>query len=136
MNLILERFAIVTLAKYHAVSYALTKELGGQEKFFDKFPNFNFGAFLLDSARVMLEPMVNSGLETNMALLETNDVEGRHEALEKLKPHVGNLFSSMWDELRHNPDNERLLVLNRLTVRLTPRRSDTTPKWCQICIQK
>ncbi|CAL8123643.1 unnamed protein product [Orchesella dallaii] len=106
------RLAIVNLAKHHAISYAFIKELGGAEKFFDRFPNLNFEPFLQESARVMMEPMLDNGLSTNITILEKNNVEGKDEAVEKLKSHLGNPFSLMQDVLKYNPEDERLLVLN------------------------
>lgn len=64
------RTALTTLAKHHAISYAFVKENGGPDEFFNRFPNLNFEAFNQDILKVMLEPLIENGIKTNIKLLE------------------------------------------------------------------
>jgi len=57
VKLYLSRFALKTLAIHQAVGYALIKEMGGPQKFFEKFPILEFEVFAQPTAKSMMEPM-------------------------------------------------------------------------------
>ncbi|ODN02403.1 putative oxidoreductase dhs-27 [Orchesella cincta] len=106
------RFAIKTLAKHHAISYALIHEMGGPENFFKKFPNLDFECFNIPNARTMMEPMMNNGINTNVKLLQRNkNSEDNDEAINFLNSHQGKAFDEVLNIIKCNPAKEKLLVL-------------------------
>ncbi|ODN02404.1 putative oxidoreductase dhs-27 [Orchesella cincta] len=106
------RFAITTLAKHHAISYALIQEMGGPENFFKRFKNLNFEMYATSKARSIMEPMIENAINTNIKILQKNKyIPGADELIEFLNAHVGKAYDGMLDILNYNPKNEKLLVL-------------------------
>lgn len=64
------RLALTNLAKHHAISYALIRELGDAKLFFQRFPNLECEAFCIESNRDMLGPSFDNGIDTNIMILE------------------------------------------------------------------
>ncbi|CAL8070780.1 unnamed protein product [Orchesella dallaii] len=107
------RFAIATIAKHHAISYALIQEMGGPQNFFKRFPNLDFEAFYQPTGRAMMEPMLENGINTNVKILEKNkSIEGKEEIIEFLNSYrSGKGFDEMLNVIKYNPEEEKLLVL-------------------------
>lgn len=66
------QFALITLAKHHAISYAFIKHVGGEVEFFKRFPNLGFEIFKTNSARAMIEPTIETAVATYLNILEVN----------------------------------------------------------------
>ena len=64
------RLAIENSAKHHAVSYAMIKEYGGPEKFFNHFECLGLDMSTKDCIREMLEPSILSALNTSVTIIE------------------------------------------------------------------
>ncbi|CAL8070772.1 unnamed protein product [Orchesella dallaii] len=106
------RMAIATLAKHHAISYAFIQEMGGPQNFFKRFPNLNFEAFNQPTARAMMDPMCENGINTNVKMLEKNkNINGKEETIDFLNSFRGKAYDHMLDIIKYNPEEEKLLVL-------------------------
>lgn len=64
------RLALVSLARHHAISHALIQHCGGAEAFFIKFPSLDHEAFRQPAERNLLEPWIESGITSNINILE------------------------------------------------------------------
>lgn len=64
------RFALITLAKHHAISYAMIQEEGGAEKFFKRFPNLDYEGFDKPQFIDMMQPICTNSLNLNLKILK------------------------------------------------------------------
>ncbi|ODN02392.1 putative oxidoreductase dhs-27 [Orchesella cincta] len=106
------RFAIINLAKHHAISYALIQEMGGPENFFKRFPNLDFEVYTQPTARTMMDPMIENAIDTNLKILQKNkSVPDSDELIAFLNAHVGKAYDQILDLIKCRPEQEKLLVL-------------------------
>jgi len=86
-DLEMAKFAMKNLAKHHALGHVMIMEIGGPEKFFQKFPNLDHEAFRQPSMISIMESTFTNCIKSNIKILEKNDVDvtGAKETIEKLK---------------------------------------------------
>ncbi|ODM98198.1 hypothetical protein Ocin01_08480 [Orchesella cincta] len=106
------RVAIKTLAKHHAISYAVIEEEGA-ENFFKRFANLDFEAYTQPTARTTVEPMLDNGIRANIKILQKSDITGKEDVIEFLNSFIGKAYDDMLDNIiKFIPEEEKLLVLN------------------------
>lgn len=66
------QFALATLAKHHAISYAYIKEIGGPKEFFKRFTDFDFLGFDNKNVRSLLVPFVEDPIEISISTLSVS----------------------------------------------------------------
>ncbi|CAL8123619.1 unnamed protein product [Orchesella dallaii] len=106
------RFAVTTLAKHHAISYAFIKESDGPENFFKRFQNLDFEAYAQPTARAMLDSMLDKGIVTNVTMLQKSNLPGTEGAIGFLNSYMGKVYDDLLNNILYNPEDEKLLVLD------------------------
>ncbi len=64
------KFALTTLAKHHAISYAFIKEIGGHKVLMEKFPAFSCEMYKTEIAKEMLPSMFEDAVTINLNIVE------------------------------------------------------------------
>ncbi len=64
------QFALTTLAKHHAISYAYIKDIGGPVEFLKRFEDLTFLSFDAEKMRAMMVPFVDDPVALSIKILE------------------------------------------------------------------
>ncbi|ODM93652.1 putative oxidoreductase dhs-27 [Orchesella cincta] len=104
-------FAMKTLAKHHAISHAMIKAQGGPQKFFQKFKSLDFESFSAPAFEFMIKSSLENNLNTNIQLLETNNIEGGEEALAKSKLWLNGKSYELVEEAINSLTDDEFAVL-------------------------
>ncbi len=67
------QFALSSLAKHHAISYAYIKDVGGPEVFFKRFDDFTFLGMDTESLRAMVMPFVEDPIGISISILSVSN---------------------------------------------------------------
>lgn len=67
--------AIKTLAKHHAISYAMIKEAGSVKRFFKRFTDLDFESYRNPYFMDLTKPLLINGLSANLKILEVSNTK-------------------------------------------------------------
>ncbi len=84
-NLECAQLAVKTIAKHNALGHVMIAENGGPENFFKRFPDLNFESLDKPPFLGILTSSFATCVNSNIKILEKNDVVGAKQTVEKLK---------------------------------------------------
>ncbi|CAL8070771.1 unnamed protein product [Orchesella dallaii] len=106
------KLGINSLAKHHAISYALIQEMGGPEPFFQRFPNLDFEVYNQPSARKMIAPMVDNAIKTNVKILQNdNAASDKDEIINFLNSYDEKSYDDILNVIKDSPKEDKFVCL-------------------------